>query len=223
MTAKAARNSRSKASVSLTLAAVARQATGTPSRSVAMWYLVPLLPRSVGLGPVRSPPRLARAKQVSRIRSRDQVGVAAQHADQQSMDFRQQTPLGPAPQAAAQGCATGLTRGGTQAAPGRALAQKAPQCRHNPDGLARRVAGSTAWPLVAGVDDRGDKMQKPEIHCCFPCLVSQTWAAAAQHPNQINSTLSSCENRSHGHLSVKGMVIGLPWHFQLMYPNGVQG
>src|SRR4051794_2838432 len=102
---------------------------------------------------------------------------------------------GPAPQAAAQGCATGLTRGGTQAAPGRALAQKAPQCRHNPDGLARRVAGSTAWPLVAGVDDRGDKMQKPEIHCCYPCLVSQTWAAAAQHPNQINSTLSSCENR----------------------------
>src|SRR4051812_39100079 len=58
-----------KASVSLTLAAVARQATGTPSPSVAMWYLVPLLPRSVGLGPVRSPPRLARTKQVSRIRS----------------------------------------------------------------------------------------------------------------------------------------------------------
>src|SRR6476659_6866870 len=69
MTAKAARNSRSKASVSLTLAAVARQATGTPSPSVAMWYLVPLLPRSVGLGPVRSPPRLARTEQVSRIRS----------------------------------------------------------------------------------------------------------------------------------------------------------
>ena len=99
--------------------------------------------------------------------------MAAQHADQQSMDFRQQTPLGPAPRQRRRG-ATGLTRGGTQAAPGRALAQKAPQCRHNPDRLARRMPGSTAWRLVAGVDDRGDKMQEPEIHCCYPCLVSQT-------------------------------------------------
>src|SRR3954452_9028740 len=69
MTAKAVRNRRSKTSVSLTLAAVTAQATGTPSPSVPMWYLVPRLLRSVGLGPVRSPPRLARTEQVSRIRS----------------------------------------------------------------------------------------------------------------------------------------------------------
>src|ERR687898_1139840 len=68
MTAKAARNSRSNTKVSLTLAAVAAQATGTPSPVVAMWYLVPRLPRSVGLGPVRSPRRLARTEQLSRIR-----------------------------------------------------------------------------------------------------------------------------------------------------------
>src|SRR3954452_14935060 len=43
-----------------------RKATGTPSP--AMGYLVPRLPRSVGLGPVRSPPRLARTEHVSRIR-----------------------------------------------------------------------------------------------------------------------------------------------------------
>src|SRR4051794_29791474 len=30
-----------------------------------MWYLVPRLPRSVGLGPVSSPPRLARTEQLS--------------------------------------------------------------------------------------------------------------------------------------------------------------
>src|SRR5215213_5883826 len=41
MTAKAVRNRRSKTSVSLTLAAVTAQATGTPSPSVPMWYLVP--------------------------------------------------------------------------------------------------------------------------------------------------------------------------------------
>src|SRR5215208_4436473 len=69
MTAKEARNSRSKTSVSLTLAAVATQATGTPSPSTATLYFVPRLARSVGLGPVRSPPRLARTEQLSRIRS----------------------------------------------------------------------------------------------------------------------------------------------------------
>src|SRR5215213_3310632 len=69
MTAKAARNSRSKTSVSLTLAAVATHATGTPSPSTATWYLVPRLALSVGLGPVRSPARLARTEQLSRIRS----------------------------------------------------------------------------------------------------------------------------------------------------------
>src|SRR3712207_2379084 len=118
MTAKAARNSRSKTGVSLTLAAVAAQATGTPSPSVAMWYLVPLLARSVGLGPVRSPPRLARTEQVSRIGVEDQVGVAAQHADQQGVHLRQQARPGPARQATAQGRAAGLVLGGGQAAPG---------------------------------------------------------------------------------------------------------
>src|SRR5215203_5898138 len=69
MTAKAARNRRSKTSVSLTLAAVATHATGTPSPSTATLYFVPRLARSVGLGPVRSPARLARTEQLSRIRS----------------------------------------------------------------------------------------------------------------------------------------------------------
>src|SRR3954447_1992836 len=67
MTAKAARNRRSKTRVSLTLAAVATHATGTPSPSTATLYLVPCLARSVGLGPVRSPPRLARTEQLWRI------------------------------------------------------------------------------------------------------------------------------------------------------------
>jgi RimJ/RimL family protein N-acetyltransferase len=30
-------------------------------------------------------------------------------------------------------------------------------------------------------------------------------------------------NRSHGHLPVKGVIIGPPWHFQLIHPNGIQG
>src|SRR4051812_22917173 len=79
-TAKAVRNRRSNRSVSLTLAAVAAQATGTPSPVVAMWYLVPRLPRSVGFGPVRSPPRLARTEQLSRIRSGSPRSIATSRA-----------------------------------------------------------------------------------------------------------------------------------------------
>ena len=41
--------------MSLTLAAVRTTATGTPRPSQRTWRLVPSLPRSVGLGPVRSP------------------------------------------------------------------------------------------------------------------------------------------------------------------------
>src|SRR5687768_6268002 len=47
----------------------ATHATGTPSPSTATLYFVPRLARSVGLGPVRSPARLARTEQLSRIRS----------------------------------------------------------------------------------------------------------------------------------------------------------
>jgi hypothetical protein len=38
-----------------------------PSALTAMWSLMPRLPRSVGLGPVRSPARLARIEHVSRM------------------------------------------------------------------------------------------------------------------------------------------------------------
>ena len=48
--------------------------------SVAIWYLVPLLPRSVGLGPVRSPPRLARTEQLSTFRSGLPRSMAASSA-----------------------------------------------------------------------------------------------------------------------------------------------
>src|SRR5215218_9648616 len=37
------------------------------------WYLVPALPRSVGLGPVSSPPRLARTEQLSSTTSQGAI------------------------------------------------------------------------------------------------------------------------------------------------------
>src|SRR6201993_681488 len=120
MTAKAARNSRSKTSVSLTLAAVAQQATGTPVPSTATWYLVPHLARSVGFGPIRSPPRLACTEPVSRIRSgwprRMPTSMAWTCAS---------TPVSAQPAKLRRRVAPlACTSGGDQAAPRRALAQK---------------------------------------------------------------------------------------------------
>jgi hypothetical protein len=125
----------------------------------------------------------------------DQIGVAAQHGGQERMDLRQQASSGPARQAAAQGRTAGLIRGGRQAAPGRALTQKAPQCRHDPDGLARRVARPMAWLLVAGVDDCGNKMKESEVQCCYPCVwCPRLGQSQRRTADQDNSTLSSCEN-----------------------------
>ena len=114
--------------------------------------------------------------------------MAAQHGGQQRVYLGQRASIGPASEAAAQGRTAGLIRGGPQTAPGRAFAQKAPQSRHNPNSFARRVARATVWLLVAGVDNRGDEMKKPDVQCCCPCLLFQTWAAAAQNrrSNQLN-------------------------------------
>ena len=51
--------------MSWTLAAEGTTPSGRPSVATTTWYLVPALPRSVGLGPVSSPPRLARTEQLS--------------------------------------------------------------------------------------------------------------------------------------------------------------
>ena len=47
------------------MAAEGTAPSGKPSVETTTWYLVPSLPRSVGLGPVNSPPRLARTEQLS--------------------------------------------------------------------------------------------------------------------------------------------------------------
>src|SRR5215208_4609043 len=67
-----ARRSRcGKSRVSWTLAAEGTAAKGMPSVETTTWYLVPGLPRSVGLGPVSSPPRLARTEQLSTTTSQE--------------------------------------------------------------------------------------------------------------------------------------------------------
>src|ERR671916_267195 len=70
-TARAKRSRYGKSRVSWTLAAEGMAASGMPSVEATTWYLVPGLPRSVGLGPVSSPPRLARTEQLSTTTSQE--------------------------------------------------------------------------------------------------------------------------------------------------------
>ena len=175
MTAKAARNSRSK---NKRVIDIGRRREAGDRHAVAIGGNVVF---GASLGPIGriGTGQIATALGPHRAGIEDQVWMAAQHGGQQRVYLRQQSRFGPARQNAAQGRATGLIQGGRQAAPGRAFAQKAPQCRHNPDGFARRVTRATAWLLVAGVDNRGDQMKEPEVQCCCPCLLFQTWAAEA--------------------------------------------
>src|SRR6185436_8975306 len=164
ITAKAARNRRSNTSVSLTLAAVATHATGTPSPSTATLYFVPRLARSVGLGPVRSPPRLARTEQLSRITSGWPRSMPTSRAcTWASTPLGQHARLGPACQPPPQGRAAGLVPCRAQAAPGCALTQEAPQGPQHPDRVGRRVARSMLSGQLADLDHGRNQAQNPDV------------------------------------------------------------
>ena len=133
------------------------------------------------LGPVRrvGPGEVAAALAADRAAVEDRVGVAAQHADQRGMHLRQQPGPRPTCQATPQGRAPGLVLGGDQAAPWCAVAQEAPQRRHDPEGLGRRVPGprSGCWSqasIAVAV------MRELGIQCLCPCPASQTWAAVGR-------------------------------------------
>jgi hypothetical protein len=53
--------------------------------------------------------------------------------------------------------------------------------------------------------------------------VSDMGSRSAKPPLKPTQPLVVVKTASHGHLSVKGVMIGSPWHFQLTYPNSVQG
>src|SRR3954447_23104669 len=77
-----------KSRVSWTLAAEGTAPGGVPSVATTTWYLVPALPRSVGLGPVSSPPCLARTDEQRCCSSIDDhvpggaLGSRVHHPDQ---------------------------------------------------------------------------------------------------------------------------------------------
>jgi hypothetical protein len=65
------------------LAADSPTASGMPPRSTSRWYLEPGLPRSVGLGPVSSPPFGAHAERVQASSRPVKLAVVAELIEQQ--------------------------------------------------------------------------------------------------------------------------------------------
>ena len=160
----AKRSKSGKSMVSCTLAGEGMTASGRPSVETTTWYLVPGLPRSVGFGPVSSPPRLARTEQLSTTTSHVAAsGAGARHADEDGMDPAQHRRRVPLVQAAAQGGTRGAPICGLQFPPLDALAQKEAE---RPDHLQRRHrrAPWTRVPVLDPVDDVGHQLYRLRLH-----------------------------------------------------------
>ena len=91
----------------------------------------------------------------------DQVGVAAQHADQYGVDAGQHAGLGPARQAPAQG-------------------------GQHANGCGGRVTAPAMTRPPTRVDHRRNEMQNPDVQGRCPCLSPQTWAAAGRAVRHLN-------------------------------------
>jgi hypothetical protein len=133
--------------------------------------VVPRLPRSVGFGPVRSPPCLARTLQLSTTMSRARAAASGPdrvmrsgrfragpgHAEQNGMDPRQQRHIAPFPQPPAQRRAGGAAGTGEQLAPLDTFTQKELQRRNDFRCRKARSPGFFRFPFQL-FDDTGDQI-----------------------------------------------------------------
>src|SRR3954454_1868542 len=158
-----------KRRVSWTLAAEGTAPSGMPSVATTTWYLVPALPRSVGLGPVSSPPCLARTEQLSTTTSQGALpGPARTIRIRATWTHPAQQGRGaPLVQAAAQGGAAGAPGRGPQLPPLHALADEEPQ---GLDDLDRRQgwAPGPVRPALDPVDDLRHQLRRPGRHARLP-------------------------------------------------------
>src|SRR4051794_25694839 len=157
-----------KRRVSWTLAAEGTAPSGRPSVATTTWYLVPALPRSVGLGPVSSPPRLARTEQLSTTTSQGAAsGPARTMRIRATWTPAQQSRGAPVVQAAAQGGAASTPDDGAQLSPLHAFAKEEPQRLDNLDRRHRRASGAERAVLDL-VDDLRHQRRRPRRHARLP-------------------------------------------------------
>ena len=175
--------------MSWTLAAEGMAPSGRPSVATTTWYLVPALPRSVGLGPVSSPPCLARTEQLSTTTSQDAVsGPARTIRIRATMDPAQQGRGAPVVQATAQGGAASTPGRGPQLAPLHTLTDEEPQ---RLDDLDRRHGRSSRAERSAldPVDDPRHQRCRLRPHVRLPVPKARETARAQPDAKGPTTTL----------------------------------
>src|SRR3954462_7963614 len=162
-----------------------------PSVEATTWYLVPALPRSVGFGPVSSPPRLARPEQLSTTTSRGAAsGPARTIRIRATWTPAQQGRAAPLVQAAAQGGAAGASGRGPQLPPLHALTNEERARLDDLDGRQRWPAGPVR-PALDPVDDPRHRRRRPRRHARLPVPEAREASAGApgcREPDELRGS-----------------------------------
>src|SRR3954451_15381138 len=185
-----------KSRVSWTFAAEGTTPSGRPSVATTTWYLVPALPRSVGLGPVSSPPRLARTEQLSTTTSQAAASGPARTIRTRATRTRRSRAValqpsrrrrgGPPPAgAAAGGGAAGAPGGAPQLPPLHALADEGAQRPDDLDGRQGCPAGPVR-PAPDPVDDPRHQLRRPRRHARLPVPEARETSAGGAGCRQAN-------------------------------------
>src|SRR3982750_3443357 len=139
-----------------------------PSVATTTWYLVPSLPRSVGLRPASSPPRLALTEQLSTTTSHAATSGPERTIRSRATWTRRSTATAlQSLRRTAQGGAAGAPGGGPQLAPLHALPDEEPQCLDDLDGRHGWSSGSER-PVLDLVDDPRHQRRCPRRHAHLP-------------------------------------------------------
>src|SRR4051794_22167946 len=158
-----------------------------PSVEATTWYLVPALPRSVGFGPVSSPPRFARTEQLSTTTSQEAAALGPARTIRTRATWtrrsravalqpsRRRRGVEPQARPAAARRAGGGGGGGPAGAPGgappppplHALADEEAQRLDDLDGRQGWPAGPVR-PALDPVDDPRHRRRCPRRHARLP-------------------------------------------------------
>src|SRR3954471_11246401 len=185
-TTRAGRGRRGKSRVSWTSAAEGTTPGGRPSVATTRWYPVPASPRSVGSGPVGSPPGSARAGQLSTTTSQGPAsGPERTIRTRAARAPARQGRGAPLVQAAARGGAAGAPGRGPRLPPSHALAGEEAERLDDLDGRQGWPAGPVR-PALDPVDDPRHQLRRPRRHARLPVPKARETSARGAGCRQAN-------------------------------------
>jgi hypothetical protein len=176
------------------LAADRPTASGIPRRSVSRWYLDPGLPRSVGFGPVSSPPLGAHAHAVQAGPRPVEPAVAAELVEQQVVQPLPHPGALPVPQPPPTGdrAAAAKLPGGQQP-PGDARAQLVDDPRQGGaviDAGGGRRSGMPGWAAAAGWPATAARGRGSRWWWSWPPIMLASRASSKNQPKVGNTLLA---------------------------------